>query len=107
MAKIILPDSLAERERRRTERRQNAAIAELTLTEVRRILITTLLGAAGLSLFLWMVKSVVIAAVLGVIIGFYLRPLHLCPVDKTGRPSLSGILTLLAVLLPAMSVLAY
>ena len=107
MAQIILPDSLAERERRRIERRQNAAIAELTLPEVRRILITTLLGATVLSLFLWMVKSVVIAAVLGVIIGFYLRPLHLYLVEKTGRPSLSGILTLLGVLLPVMAVLVY
>src|SRR5258708_38932436 len=98
MAQIILPDSLAERERRRIERRQNAAIAELTLPEARRILITSLLGAAVLSLFLWMVKSVVIAAVLGVIIGFYLWPFHLYLVENTRRPSPCGLLHLLGVL---------
>ena len=64
-------------ERRRVERRGNARIGDLTLPEVRRILITLLLGAVVLALFLWMVKSVVVAAILGLIIGFYIRPLHL------------------------------
>ena len=52
-------------ERRRVERRTNARIGDLTLPEVRRILITTMLGAVVLVLFLWMVRSVVIAAILG------------------------------------------
>ena len=49
-------------ERRRVERRGNARIGDLTLPEVRRILITTLLGAIVLVLFLWMVRTVLIAA---------------------------------------------
>ncbi|CAN5847212.1 AI-2E family transporter [soil metagenome] len=94
-------------ERRRVERRGNASIAELTLPEVRRILITTLLGAVVLALFLWMVKSVIIAAILGLIIGIYIRPMHLWIHKRTGRPTLSAILTLLAVIVPVLVVLAY
>ncbi|MEP6729814.1 MAG: AI-2E family transporter [bacterium] len=107
MSEIILPGTPSEHERRRVERRTNAAIGELTLPEVRRILITTLLGAVVLALFLWMVKTVVIAAILGLIIGFYLRPMHLWLVRRTNNVTLSGILTLLAVILPVLVVLGY
>jgi predicted PurR-regulated permease PerM len=107
MTDILLSGEEEEGERRRVERRTNASIAELTLPEVRRILITTMLGAVVLALFLWMVKTVVIAAILGLIIGFYLRPLHLWIVARTNRPTLSAILTLLVVIAPVLVVLAY
>ena len=107
MSDIILPGPATEGERRRVERRGNASIAELTLPEVRRILITTMLGIVVLGLFLWMVKTVIIAAILGLIIGFYIRPLHLWILSKTGRPTLSAILTLLSVIVPVLVVLAY
>jgi predicted PurR-regulated permease PerM len=107
MSELILPEQPKAGERRRVERRSNPSIAELTLPEVRRIFITVLLGTVVVALFLWMVKSVIIAAILGLIIGFYVRPLHLWIVGKTGRPTLSAILTLLAVILPVLIVLAY
>jgi predicted PurR-regulated permease PerM len=107
MSEIILSSPEKEGERRRVERRTNASIGELTLPEVRRILITTLLGAVVLALFLWMVKAVVIAAILGLIIGFYIRPLHLWIVARTSNPTLSAILTLLVVIAPVLIVLAY
>ena len=107
MSEIILPGTPGEHERRRVERRVNAAIGELTLPEVRRILITTMLGVVVLGLFLWMVRTVVIAAILGLIIGFYIRPLHLWIVQRTNRPTLSAILTLLCVIVPVLIVLAY
>ena len=94
-------------ERRRVERRTNGAIAELTLPEVRRILITLLLGAIVVLLFFWMVKSVVIASIMGMIIGFYIRPLHLWLVERTHRPTLSAILTLLIAIVPILVVLGY
>jgi len=94
-------------ERRRVERRGNSRIGDLTLPEVRRILITLLLGTIVLALFFWMVKSVVVAAILGMIIGFYIRPLHLRLLERTGNRTLSAILTLLAVILPVLLVLAY
>jgi predicted PurR-regulated permease PerM len=94
-------------ERRRVERRGNSRIGDLTLPEVRRILITLLLGTIVLALFFWMVKSVVVAAILGLIIGFYLRPLHLRLLARTSNRTLSAILTLLAVILPILVVLVY
>ncbi|MFL5606883.1 MAG: AI-2E family transporter [Gemmatimonadaceae bacterium] len=107
MAGPIITNSEDASERRRVERRGNSRIGDLTLPEVRRILITTLLGAIVLALFLWMVRTVVIAAILGLIIGFYIRPLHLWLVDRTGRPTLSAILTLLAFIVPVLAVLGY
>ena len=94
-------------ERRRVERRGNSRIGDLTLPEMRRIFITLLLGTFVLALFFWMVKSVVVAAVLGVIIGFYIRPLHLRLLARTRRRNLSAILTLLGVIVPVLLVLAY
>ena len=107
MSEIILPGSPSEHERRRVERRTNASIAELTLPEVRRIMITMLLSAVVILLFLWMVKTVVIAAILGLIIGFYIRPLHLWLFRRTTNATLSAILTLFAVVVPVLVVLAY
>ena len=104
---IVIVEPREEGERRRVERRINGRIADLTLPELRRILITTLLGAVVLVLFLWMVRSVVIAAILGLIIGFYIRPLYLWLLQRLGRPTLSAILTLLGVTVPIVIVLIY
>ena len=107
MSNIISTSEESAGERRRLERRGNASIAELTLPEVRRILITTFLGIVVLALFLWMVKSVVIAAILGMIIGFYIRPLYLWLLKRIGRSTLAAIVTLLIVIVPVLAVLAY
>jgi predicted PurR-regulated permease PerM len=104
---IVIVEPREEGERRRVERRINGRIADLTLPELRRILITTLLSAVVLVLFLWMVRSVVIAAILGLIIGFYIRPLYLWLLQRLGRPTLSAILTLLGVTVPIVIVLIY
>ncbi len=102
---LLASDKLPER--RRIERRASSRVADLTLPEVRRILITTALGAIVLMLFIWMVKTVVIAAILGLIIGFYIRPLYLWLSRKTGRSTLSAVITLLLVILPILAILAY
>jgi len=94
-------------ERRRVERRSNSRIGDLTLPEVRRILITTFLGVVVLALFVWMVRSVIIAAILGLVIGFYLRPLHLWICRRVGNRNLAAILTLIGVILPVLLILAY
>ncbi len=94
-------------DRRRIERRASSRLGDLTLPEVRRILITTTLGAIVLALFLWMVKTVVIAAILGLIIGFYIRPVHLWLLGRTNNRTLSALLTLGIVILPILGILAY
>ena len=105
MSDLITTDQIADR--RRLERRVTGRVADLTLPEVRRILITTLLSGVVLALFFWMVRTVVVAAILGLIIGFYVRPLHLFLVRRLHRVNLSAILTLILVVLPILAVLAY
>lgn len=116
MTPTIVTAESAESERRRVERRRNASIVELTLPELRRIIITTVLGAVVMALFLWMVRSVLIAALLGVIIGFYVRPLFLwlCAVTarsrlfgRQERRPLAGVLTLALITLPILGIVVY
>jgi predicted PurR-regulated permease PerM len=108
MAEIISSsDSPIVPERRRIERRSASRFGDLTLPEVRRILITLLLSSVVLGLFLWMVKAVIVAAILGLIIGFYIRPLHLWILRRLHRETLSAVLTLILVILPVLLVLAY
>ena len=103
---ITTPSDLTP-ERRRIERRASGRLADLTLPEVRRILITTLLSGVVLGLFFFMVRAVVVAAILGVIIGFYTRPLHLWLLKRTSRRNLSAMLTLTVVILPVLLVLVF
>jgi len=66
-----------EAERRRVERRTNPTLAELTLPELRRMMVTTMMFVIVLVLFLWMVRTVIIAAILGVIVASFTRPIYL------------------------------
>ena len=94
-------------DRRRLERRVNARIVDLTLPEFRRILITTILFVVVLALFLWMVRTVIIAAILGIVAATYLRPLHERLAAGTGSRPLAAGLTLVLVLVPLLALLAY
>ena len=107
MADILTSDSTVLPERRRIERRSASRIGDLTLPEVRRILITLLLSGVVLTLFLWMVRTVIVASILGMIIGFYIRPLYLVINRRIHRSTLSAILTLCAVIVPVVSGLAW
>lgn len=100
-----LPD---EREdRRRTERRVNQRVADLSLPELRRILLTSLLAALVVAAFLWMVREVLIAAILGIVIATYLRPLYRRLLGTLGKPSRAAIVTLLLVIVPVLGALFY
>ena len=94
-------------ERRRIERRGNQRVADLTLPEFRRIVVTSLLGAIVLALFLWMVRTVIISAILAVVMAVYLRPLYERFARSLQRPTLAAILTLLLVVLPVVGILIY
>src|SRR5205809_5704812 len=61
-------------ERRRLERRTNARLSDLTIPELRRMVVTSILFAVVLVLFLWMVRTVIIAGFLGAVVAAYLRP---------------------------------
>jgi predicted PurR-regulated permease PerM len=95
------------RERRRVERRINGRIGDLTVPELRRILITTTLFVVVLALFLWMVRTVIIAAILAVVITLYLRPVYRWLLARLGRPPLAALLSLALFILPVIGLLVY
>jgi predicted PurR-regulated permease PerM len=95
-------------DRRQLDRRAAHRVSDLTLPELRRIVITSMLSVIVLALFLWMVRTVIIAAILGIVIGVYLRPLFFWLTRRLGgRRAGAGILTLLLVTVPVFGVLAY
>jgi predicted PurR-regulated permease PerM len=94
-------------DRRRVERRTNQRLGDLTLPEVRRIIVTTAIFVVVLALFLWMVRTVIIAAILGVVIALYLRPVYHAMLARIGRSGPSAALTLLMVIVPVLALLVY
>ena len=104
MTEIIRP-TLGDR--RRVERRTNQNIAELTLPELRRMLVTTTLFVIVLVLFLYMVRTVIIATILGVVVAVYLRPAYLRLLKAIPNKTAAAALTLLLVIVPLIALLVY
>ena len=94
-------------DRRRVERRVSQRVADLTLPEFRRIVLTSLLFTVVLLLFLWMVRVVVIAAILAVIVAVYVRPLYLWLLERVKRPVTAALITILIVVVPVLAAIAY
>jgi predicted PurR-regulated permease PerM len=94
-------------DRRRTERRTNQNLAELTLPELRRMLVTTTLFVIVLVLFLWMVRTVIIATILGVVVAVYLRPVYLRIFRAIPSKTVSATVTLLILIVPVIALLVY
>ena len=94
-------------DRRRTERRTNQNLAELTLPEFRRMLLTTTLFVIVLLLFLWMVRTVIIATILGVVVAVYPRPVYLRFLKAIPNRTTSATITLLIVIVPVIALLIY
>lgn len=107
MSVAEVPGESVPNDRRRDERRLDSRLADLPAPEVRRLFLTWLLTAIVVVLFLWMVRKVLIAGILGIVIAAYLRPLYLRIKRRTGRPILSAVLTLLVVIIPILGALAY
>jgi predicted PurR-regulated permease PerM len=94
-------------DRRRVERRTNQNLAELTLPEFRRMLVTTTLFVIVLVLFLYMVRTVIIATILGVVVAVYLRPAYLRLLKAIPNKTTAATLTLLLVIVPLIALLVY
>ncbi len=107
MSVIEAPGESAPDDRRRDERRLNSRVADLSVPEFRRIALTWLLSAIVVAMFLWMVREVLIAGILGIIIAAYLRPLYRRILRGVGKPMAAAVLTLLAVIVPVLGALAY
>ncbi len=94
-------------DRRRADRRDVGRVADLPLPELRRIAITAVLSATVLGLFLWMVRSVIIAAVLAAVIATYLRPAYAVVRRRLGSARGAAIVTLFAATAPVAAALVY
>lgn len=94
-----------ENDRRRVERRANQRVADLTLPEFRRIVVTSLLGAIVLGLFLWMVRTVIIAGILAAVMAVYLRPLYERIHARVRSATAAALLTLALIVVPVLAVL--
>ena len=93
-------------DRRRIERRFNQRLGDITVPELRRMLITTVLATIVAVLFLWMVRTVIIATILGVIVAVYSRPIYDYLAKAVGKVAAAAI-TLLAIVLPVLALLVY
>ena len=94
-------------DRRSEERRLNSRVADLSVPEFRRIALTWLLTAVVVAMFLWMVREVLIAGILGVVIAAYMRPLYQWIHARVHKRVPSAVLTLLIVIVPVLGALAY
>jgi predicted PurR-regulated permease PerM len=94
-------------DRRRVERRINAKLADLTLPEFRRMLLTTTLFVVVLVLFLWMVRTVIIGTILGIVVAVYLRPVYLSLLQVVRHKSLAATSAILLLIVPITALLVY
>jgi predicted PurR-regulated permease PerM len=94
-------------DRRRSERRTDVTLAELTLPEFRRMLATTTLFAIVLVLFVWMVRTVIIATILGVVVAVYLRPVYLWIRTRIPNSPIVAGITLSLLIIPVFGLLTY
>ena len=94
------------RDRRRNERRVNHRLADLTLPEFRRMLITTTLFVIVAVLLLWMGRTVIIAAILGVVVAGYTRPMYHRMAGRIGKGAAATV-TLIVVIVPVIALLVY
>jgi predicted PurR-regulated permease PerM len=94
-------------ERRRIERRTNPTLAELTMPELRRMMITTILFVVVLVLFLWMVRTVIIAALLGIIVATFMRPVFLFIERRVHSSIVASTVTLLLLIVPIFALTIY
>jgi predicted PurR-regulated permease PerM len=99
--------SQANNERRRVERRTNARLSDLTVPELRRMLVTSLLFAVVLILFLWMVRTVIIAGFLGAVVALYLRPVYLWFKARFGSRGVAAGIAIFFLIGPLLGLLAY
>src|SRR5689334_23889952 len=94
-------------DRRRLERRLTPTLAELTLPELRRMMVMTILFVIVLVLFIWMVRTVIIASILGIIVAMYMRPVYKWLRERLRVSVVAAILALAILILPILALTAY
>jgi predicted PurR-regulated permease PerM len=99
--------AIEQLERRRLERRFNARLGDVTVPELRRMVVTSVLFTVVLLLFLWMVRTVIIAGFLGVVVAFYLRPVYEWLVRRLRKRAVAAITALFLLVGPILGLVVY
>lgn len=99
-------DTGDRKDRRRSERRVNHRLADVTMPELRRMLVTTTIFVIVTVTFLWMVRTVIIATILGIVVAVYTRPVYVRLQPRVGR-TVAAAVTLFMVIVPVLVLLAY
>ena len=95
-------------DRRRNDRRGDfVSLAEYTVPELRKALITTFVLLGVLALFIYMVAPVIVAGIAGVVAGAYLLPFQRWLERRIARRTTAAILVILAVTVPLVAMLTY
>jgi predicted PurR-regulated permease PerM len=71
------------------------------------MMVTTILLVIVLVLFLWMVRTVIIAAIVGVIVAMYMRPPYRWLLARVRSPIVAASLTLGMLIVPLFALTAY
>ncbi|MBW3552095.1 MAG: AI-2E family transporter [Gemmatimonadetes bacterium] len=95
-------------DRRRLDRRTTfIRLADYTVPEVRKALITTALLVTILGLFLYMIHEVAVAIIAGVVLAIYMIPFQNRAKKRLRNPTLTAIVTIVVVIVPLITVLVY
>src|SRR5512135_177221 len=95
-------------DRRRNDRRRDfVSLAEYTVPELRKALITTFVVLVVLGLFIYMVAPVIVAGIAGVVLGAYLLPFEYWLERRVPRRTVAAIVVILCVTIPLLAVLVY
>lgn len=71
------------------------------------MMVTTILFVIIVVLFLWMVRTVIIAAILGIIVAMYMRPIYLWLLARIPHKVTAATITLLMLIVPIAALTAY
>lgn len=82
-------------------------LADISAQNARRAAFTITLFVIALALFLFMVHEMMVAGILGLIIGAYLRPIHTWIAKWVKFQSISAVATLVLAVVPGIALLIY
>jgi predicted PurR-regulated permease PerM len=95
-------------DRRRGDRRGGfIRLADYTIPELRKALLTAALLAGVLGLFLYMIHEVLVAIIVGVVLAIYLIPFQLWAEDHLRSRTLTAIVVIITVIVPLVATLTY
>lgn len=100
-----VPDDV---DRRRTDRRGDfVSLAEYTVPELRKALLTFSVLLVALVGFFYMVRHVIVAVVAGIVVGAYLIPFRSWLAKRIRNTKLTAIISILVVMVPMIAILTY